>query len=79
MPTDALEQAKRHLDKSLGEFAGRLEAARAQAAAQIAIAEQVKRIADAVQSIGIVLTNASGSDGVIKVEAWTYDARRELG
>ena len=55
------------------------ETERAQAAALIAIAEQAKRIADALNSIDGVLVNASDQDGAIKVEAWTYDARRELG
>ena len=49
------------------------ETERAQAAALIAIAEQAKRIAD-------VLEGAYDPDTeLIKVEAWAYDARRELG
>ena len=55
------------------------ETERAKAAALIAIAEQAKRIADALNSIDGVLVNARGQDGAIKVDAWTYDARRELG
>lgn len=86
MPTiDALTQAKYNLERTDAiiddtENCDPLVSAQAgQLAVLIVLAEQAKRIADALNSIDIVLTNASGADGVIKVEAWTYDARRELG
>ena len=73
MSTDALEQAKKSLGASFGDYSQEINAQRAQAAALIASAEQLKRIAD-------VLEGAYDPDTKqMKVEAWTYDARRELG
>ena len=40
---------------------------RAELAALVAIAEQAKRIADALNSIDTVLVNAEGPDGAIKI------------
>ena len=62
-----LTEAKKYLDASFGDYSQEINAQRAQAAAMIAIAEQVKRIADALNSIDTVLVNAEGPDGAIKI------------
>jgi hypothetical protein len=51
-------------------------AAEAQAAALIALAEQAKRIADALNSIDTVLVKASGSNGAIQIHSYTFDGER---
>ena len=72
---DSLEQAKRILEASCDDHdRDNLEhssarAQLAQAAAQIVIAEQLKRIADALNSIDTVAVNASGPMGAIRVLA----------
>jgi len=69
---DAIEQAKVHLDVATEEFDnGAWENANrraqfAQAAAMIAQAEQLKRIADALDSI----------KGSLSVHAYTFDGER---
>jgi len=68
---DALEQAKKALDASFGDYSQEISAQRAQAAALIAIAERMERIA-------VILEKVEDQD-MIRVEAWNYDARRELG
>ena len=77
--TNVLEQAKFLLEGAqdcldrIGDLDAGHRAQTAQAAALIAIAEQAKRIADVLE--GAYDPNSE----LIKVEAWSYDARRELG
>jgi hypothetical protein len=73
MTMDFLEIARRLLDEA-DTSGSRQDASCAQAAALIALAEQARRIADALDSIDTVLVNASGPDGAIKttcVDNWT--------
>jgi len=71
--TDELTGAKHYLEQAdaiavANNMCTSGEAAQmAQAAALIALAEQVKRIADALNSIDTVLVNASGPMGAINV------------
>ncbi len=39
-------------------------------------AEQLKRIADALNSIDTVLANAPGSNGALQVHSYTFDGER---
>jgi hypothetical protein len=43
------------------------------------IAEHLEHIRSHLDDIGTVLLKVAGSEGALKVDAWTYDARRELG
>ena len=71
---DALEQAKKALDASFGDYSQEINAQRAQAAALIAIAEQMSKHNDHLSDIRChlddlltIFQNAEGPDGAIKV------------
>ena len=64
---DYLEIADTLIRETRGEQTPQVDAAIAQAAALIALVEQAKRIADALNSIDTVLVDARGPMGAINV------------